>query len=105
MRKLALDIRGRLAPGRPGVVVVAGVAADRPAVVIAVNDAARQRGLSAGSLVQNAAAALGGRGGGRDDVAQGGGAPVGAGSAAPIDTMFGVVRTDIGDAIGSVGVA
>jgi alanyl-tRNA synthetase len=105
MRKLALDIRGRLAAGRPGVVVVAGVAADRPTVVIAVNDAARQRGLSAGSLVQTAAAALGGRGGGRDDVAQGGGAPVGTDGAAPIEAMFEAVRTNIGDVMRSGGVA
>jgi alanyl-tRNA synthetase len=41
--------------------------------VVAVNDAARERGLTAGALVRVAAQALGGGGGGRDDVAQGGG--------------------------------
>jgi alanyl-tRNA synthetase len=105
MRKLAIDIRGRLQPGRPGVVVVTGLAGDRPTVVIAVNDAARQRGLSAGALVQKAAAALGGRGGGRDDVAQGGGAPVGAGAAPPTEAMFAAVGTDIRDVMGSGSVA
>src|SRR6202161_2778684 len=34
IRKLALDIRGRLPAGRPGVAVVAGVPADRPTVVV-----------------------------------------------------------------------
>ena len=63
---------------RPGVVVTAGVPADRPAVVIALNDAARARGLAAGSLIGTATAVLGGRGGGRDDIAQGGGAAMGA---------------------------
>ena len=41
IRKVALDVRGRLAADRPGVVVVAGVPADRPTVVVALNDAAR----------------------------------------------------------------
>ena len=41
--------------------------------MIAVNDAARDRGLKAGDLVKLATAELGGRGGGKDDVAQGGG--------------------------------
>jgi alanyl-tRNA synthetase len=77
IRKLALDIRGRLASDRPGVVVVAGVPADRPTVVVAVNDAGRSAGLAAGALVLTAAGVLGGRGGGRDDVAQGGGAVLG----------------------------
>ena len=48
----------------------------KPAVVIAVNDEARAWGVSANALVKVAAAALGGSGGGKDDVAQGGGADV-----------------------------
>jgi alanyl-tRNA synthetase len=77
IRKLALDLRGRFPADRPVVVLVAGVPADRPTVVVAVNDAGRARGLTAGSLVLAAAGALGGRGGGKDDVAQGGGAALG----------------------------
>ncbi len=73
VRKLALDIRTRLGPGRPTVVSVIGVADDKPSVVTALNDAARDLGLSAGVLVKVAAGALGGSGGGKDDVAQGGG--------------------------------
>jgi len=62
VRKLALDVRGRLPQGKPG--------------VVAVNDAARTWGISANALVKAAAGALGGSGGGKDDVAQGGGADV-----------------------------
>jgi alanyl-tRNA synthetase len=39
----------------------------------AVNDAGRARGLSANAVLREAAAAVGGKGGGKDDVAQGGG--------------------------------
>jgi len=41
--------------------------------VAAVNDAGRARGLSANDLLREAAAAVDGKGGGKDDVAQGGG--------------------------------
>jgi alanyl-tRNA synthetase len=73
LRGLALDVRSRLGNDRPSVVAVAGVAKDRPLVIIATNDAARAWGLRAGELVKVAAQALGGGGGGKDDVAQGGG--------------------------------
>ena len=39
-----------------------------------MNDDARSRGLTANARVKTAATALGGSGGGKDDVAQGGGA-------------------------------
>jgi alanyl-tRNA synthetase len=73
LRRLAVDVRGRLA-ARPAVVVVAGVPKDRPVVVVALTEGARERGLKAGALVGVAARALGGGGGGKDDLAQGGGA-------------------------------
>ncbi|KAB2341095.1 alanine--tRNA ligase [Actinomadura rudentiformis] len=73
LRKLAVDVRGRLA-GRPAVVMVVGVPKDRPVVVIAVSEGAKERGLKAGALVGVAAKTLGGGGGGKDDLAQGGGA-------------------------------
>ncbi|GLZ10909.1 alanine--tRNA ligase [Actinomadura sp. NBRC 104425] len=77
LRKLAVDVRGRLA-ARPAVVMVAGVPKDRPVVVVAVTEGARERGLKAGALVGVAAKALGGGGGGKDDLAQGGGSDAGA---------------------------
>jgi alanyl-tRNA synthetase len=76
VRKLALDVRGRLPQGKPGVVAIIGSTNGKPAVVVAVNDAARGWGISANALVKAAAGALGGSGGGKDDVAQGGGADV-----------------------------
>jgi alanyl-tRNA synthetase len=103
IRKLALDIRGRLAAGRPGVVVVAGVPAGRPTVVVTVNDAARSAGLAAGALVVTAAGVLGGRGGGRDDVAQGGGAPLGDRTDQAISDSFSAVARAIQDIVGSSG--
>jgi alanyl-tRNA synthetase len=97
IRKVALDVRGRLAADRPGVVVVAGVPADRPTVVVALNDAARAAGLKAGQLVLTATGILGGRGGGKDDVAQGGGAPLGDQAASTIAESFRVVASAIRD--------
>jgi alanyl-tRNA synthetase len=73
VRALALDVRGRMAGGQPAVVAVAGVAKERPIVVVATNDEARKWGVRAGELVREAAGVLGGGGGGKDDVAQGGG--------------------------------
>jgi alanyl-tRNA synthetase len=73
VRKLALDIRGRMPAGRPAVVAIIGATEGKPAVVVAVNDEARAWGVPASSLVRAAATRLGGSGGGKDDVAQGGG--------------------------------
>ncbi|KUP96140.1 alanine--tRNA ligase [Thermobifida cellulosilytica] len=78
MRKLALDVRGRLGESAPAVVVVAGVPADRPVVVVAANKEAQHSGLKAGELVGVAARVLGGGGGGRPDIAQGGGSDAAA---------------------------
>ena len=72
VRSLALDVRGRLAADRPGVVLVAA-GGPRVTLVAAVNDAGRALGLSANAVLREAAAAVGGKGGGKDDVAQGGG--------------------------------
>ena len=72
-RTLALDVRGRMDAERAGVVVVVGAVDAKPSVVVALNVRARELGLSAGELVRVAAGRLGGNGGGKDDVAQGGG--------------------------------
>jgi len=97
IRKLALDVRGRLPQQRPAVVVVAGVPADRPTVVVTVNEPARALGLAAGTLVRSAAQTLGGGGGGRDDVAQGGGAPQGDRTGQAIAEAFDAVRAVVRD--------
>jgi alanyl-tRNA synthetase len=103
IRKLAIDIRGRLAADRPGVVVVAGVPSDRPTVVVTVNDAGRASGLAAGALVLTAAGVLGGRGGGKDDIAQGGGAPLGSQADQAMEASLEAVKAAIQDAMGSRG--
>ena len=98
MRRLALDVRGRIPAARPAVVMITGVPADRPVVVIAVNDAGRSAGLAAGALVGGAARALGGGGGGKPDIAQGGGAPsTGEAAAASISAAFEAVRVALRD--------
>ncbi len=70
VRQLALDVRGRLSGA--GVVLVAA-GGDRVTLVAAVNEAGRARGLSANAVLREAAVAVDGKGGGKDDVAQGGG--------------------------------
>ncbi|MCW2580632.1 MAG: alaS, partial [Blastococcus sp.] len=72
LRTLALDIRGRLAD-RPAVVLLASESDGKVALVAALNPAALDRGLSANDVLRAAAAPVGGRGGGKADVAQGGG--------------------------------
>ncbi len=75
VRRLALDVRGRLG-ARPAVVAVAAPVQERAVLVVAVNEPARQWGLRAGELARLAAGVLGGGGGGKDDIAQGGGTEV-----------------------------
>ncbi|MGN6723173.1 MAG: alanine--tRNA ligase [Marmoricola sp.] len=72
-RTLAMDVRGRLGNDRPAVVAIVGTADDKAALVVAVNDAGRAAGLSANAFVRAGSEVLGGKGGGKDDLAQGGG--------------------------------
>ncbi|WP_369133334.1 alanine--tRNA ligase [Modestobacter sp. I12A-02662] len=72
LRSLALDVRGRLGE-RPAAVVLASAADGKVALIAAITPAAQQRGLSANDLLKAAAGPVGGRGGGKPDVAQGGG--------------------------------
>ncbi|MEU2118321.1 alanine--tRNA ligase [Streptomyces sp. NPDC016459] len=78
LRRLVLDVRGRISGGRPAVVALFTTVNGKPLTVIATNEAARERGLKAGELVRTAAKTLGGGGGGKPDVAQGGGQNPGA---------------------------
>lgn len=72
LRSLVNTVRDRLGSA-PSVVVLAGLVAAKPAVIVATNPAARERGVRAGVLARTAATILGGGGGGKDDLAQGGG--------------------------------
>jgi alanyl-tRNA synthetase len=72
LRTLAVETRSRV-QDKPAVVAVVGGPPDKPTVVIVTTQGARDLGLSAGDLVKVASETLGGRGGGKDDIAQGGG--------------------------------
>jgi len=72
VRALAQAIRSEVDPGRPAVVAVAARANGKASLTVAINGAAKSRGLSATDLVKGA---LSGRGGGNADLAQGGGVP------------------------------
>jgi alanyl-tRNA synthetase len=98
LRQLATDVRGRLDSATPAVVAVGSLSGGRPIVVVALNDAARNRGLKAGELVREAAAALGGGGGGRDDLAQGGGT-----NAAALDDVIRDLPNSVGRRAGGAG--
>ncbi|KQZ70152.1 alanine--tRNA ligase [Nocardioides sp. Root151] len=95
VRTLALDIRGRLPQGQPGAVVVIGAADGKVAAVAAVNDEGRARGLSANALIRAIGPLLGGKGGGKDDVAQGGGT-----DATRIDEALALVESEVHRAVG-----
>ena len=98
VRTLALDVRGRLASGEPGAVVIIGDADGKVAVVAAVNDEARKRGVSANDLVRAVGPLVGGRGGGKDDVAQGGGT-----DASRIDEALVLVGAEVARVAGRAG--
>ncbi|GAB2626384.1 alanine--tRNA ligase [Nocardioides ginkgobilobae] len=96
VRTLALDVRSRLPQGEPGVVVVAGVSDGKVALVAATNELAQERGLSAGDLVRALTPLLGGKGGGKADVAQGGGA-----DASRLDEALALVAGEVGKVVGA----
>ncbi|MGK2915367.1 MAG: alanine--tRNA ligase [Porticoccaceae bacterium] len=84
LRELADQLRSRLGTG---VVVLAGVADGKVALIAGVTGDLTAR-VSAGELMQFVAPQLGGKGGGRADMAQGGGTDVAALPAA-LDSVYG----------------
>ena len=72
LRGLALEVRDRMGSA-PAIVALIGRVASKPAIVVATNEAAREAKAKAGALVRAVGKYLGGGGGGRDDIAQGGG--------------------------------
>jgi alanyl-tRNA synthetase len=75
VRMLVTATRERLGSD-PAVVALAATVADKPVVIVATNAAAREAGAKAGALAKHLAGILGGGGGGKDDLAQGGGTKV-----------------------------
>jgi alanyl-tRNA synthetase len=91
LRSLASDVRGRLG-SKPGVVALfSSDDAGKVAFVVATTAAARDQGLAAGKLIPTFAQAVGGRGGGKPDLAQGGGTEP-AGIPAAIQALREAVR-------------
>jgi alanyl-tRNA synthetase len=74
LRQVVVDARGRLGDSAPAVVVGLAEADGKVAAIAATNAPARERSLSAQTLLRVALERVGGRGGGKDDLAQGGGA-------------------------------
>jgi len=72
LRTLATQIREQLAK-ESAVIALFAVIAEKPMVLVATTESARQAGHKAGNLVRTASQILGGGGGGKDDLAQGGG--------------------------------
>lgn len=86
LRRLGDRLRERIGSG----VVILGTAIDdRPTILAMATRDAVERGVHAGRVVQVAAPVLGGRGGGRPDVAQGGGA-----DASRLDEALAVARAE-----------
>ena len=80
-RQLAIGVRDKLG-SEPSVVAILAIANAKPVAIVATNQAARDLGANAGALAKRAAGILGGGGGGKPDLAQGGGSDIGAMDAA-----------------------
>ena len=89
LRSLVGDIRARLGSD-PGVVVLISEADGAVPFVVATNQAAQDAGVRANDLVAAVAAAVGGRGGGKADLAQGSGK-----DPAGIDKALAAVRAEL----------
>ncbi|HZW41241.1 MAG TPA: alanine--tRNA ligase [Agromyces sp.] len=77
LRSLALSVRGQLGDAA-SVVALAGVVGGKPLAIVAASPAARDAGANAGALAKTMAGILGGGGGGKPDLAQGGGNDISA---------------------------
>jgi len=77
LRELALRARGNVRPDKGVAMIGAAVEDGRVAMVSVVNERCRELGLTAREVLQTALPAVDGRGGGKDDIAQGGGSDPG----------------------------
>ena len=72
VRSAVTELRNRCG-SEAAIVALTGVTNGKPVIVVATNEAARAAGAQAGALVRVASGVLGGGGGGKADMAQGGG--------------------------------
>jgi len=90
LRELVLKGRGMAKPEVAVVVLGASVDEGKVALVAALNERAMAQGATANSVLQAALPAVGGRGGGKGDIAQGGGANIDG-----IDAAFAAVAATL----------
>ena len=90
LRSLVGDIKARLGSDPGVVVLIAEADAENVPFVVAANQAAQDAGVRANDLVQGVSAAVGGRGGGKPDLAQGSGK-----DPAGIDAALAAVRAEL----------
>jgi alanyl-tRNA synthetase len=96
LRELVTKGRDRARREIPSVVLGASVDGDKVSLVAATNESGREAGVSANRVLQAGLAVLGGRGGGKDDMAQGGG--TGAGS---LEAAFAAAADAVRSAVGA----
>ncbi|MCM3657031.1 alanine--tRNA ligase [Agromyces mediolanus] len=90
LRQLALAVRSQLGDAAAVVALTAEVGG-KPLAIAATSPAAREAGANAGALAKRMASVLGGGGGGKPDLAQGGGTDVAA-----IPAALTAVRDELG---------
>jgi alanyl-tRNA synthetase len=96
LRELALRARGSVRPDRGVAMIGAAVDDGRVALVSVVNERCRELGLTARDVLQAALPAVDGRGGGKEDIAQGGGTQV-DGIDRGFEDVIALVRQRAGD--------
>ncbi|WP_182349372.1 alanine--tRNA ligase [Tomitella gaofuii] len=92
LRALAGDVRGRLGDAASVVVLFGDGGDGKVPFVVATSGAARDAGIKAGDLVKTFAPAIGGRGGGKPDLAQGAGTDPGG-----VDAAVAALRGELTD--------
>ena len=97
VRTMALNLRSRLSQEQAGAAVLIGVKDGKVAVVAATNDRARDRGVKANDLLAAVMPFVGGRGGGKEDVAQGGGS-----DASRVDEALAAASAAVASATGAL---
>ncbi len=75
LRDLGVKMRDQLSD-RSAVIALFAVIDAKPSVLVVANDLAQSKGINAGDLVKVASSVLGGGGGGKADIAQGGGVAI-----------------------------
>jgi alanyl-tRNA synthetase len=76
LREMVMKAKGRNAPDLPAVLVGSAVADGKVAILVAASPAANLHGITASLLLKAALPFVDGKGGGKDDLAQGGGTQI-----------------------------